>query len=166
MWDAVLAERGLFNIRYPEWKLFWGFETNSANFLICRKSETQLLANFYNALVDSILNLYRPLICYSPLFCLQFRCFWQMISDAILWIDFFELHLYTFDMRWVESRCIGWKNIWGASISKCSKSWRGGWNRHLVLPNISNFDRTPSLCVWTFPGLLKGRLTANKCNQM
>ena len=47
-----------FNIRYPEWKLFWGFETNSANFLIRRKSQTQLLANFYNALVNSILNLY------------------------------------------------------------------------------------------------------------
>ena len=43
----------------PEWKLFWGFETNSATFLIQRKSQTQLLTNFCNALVNSILNLYR-----------------------------------------------------------------------------------------------------------
>ena len=72
-WSKVVFEevhfwQGGFNIS-RSWIMgtLLRLKTNSANFLIWRwKSETQPFANFYNALVDSVLKLYRPLIWYSP----------------------------------------------------------------------------------------------------
>ena len=49
-------------------------------------------------------------------------------------------------MSRVESRCIGWVNIWGAR-SKCNKS---GQEDVSQLPNLSNFH-PPSLCVHDIP---------------
>ena len=68
VFEEVHFWQGGFNIS-PSWIMgtLLRLKTNSANFLIWRwKSETQLLANFYNALVDSVLKLYRPLIWYTP----------------------------------------------------------------------------------------------------
>ena len=69
VFEEVHFWQGGFNI-IPSWMgTFLRLKTNSANFLIWRwKSETQPFANFYNALVDSVLKLYRPLIWYSPTF--------------------------------------------------------------------------------------------------
>ena len=81
----------------------FGPKTNSANFLIWRKSETQLLTNFYNALVNSIPNLYRLMISYSPFFVssiwillkMSFTALWRdLIILKFIWMVYLHLDVW------------------------------------------------------------------------
>ena len=63
--------------------------------------------------------------------CLKCKYIRIILIIYIFLSTFGHIHLYDTRMRWAETKCIGWSNIWGA-CSKCNKSREGE-----LIPNVS-----------------------------